>query len=77
MSGTTTRQPTDTQGGNLESLHNRILDAAMNLMSSDMASMQWLDPERNQLRLLAWKGFHPQSAVFWERVYLDSACTVG
>ena len=77
MSGTTTRQPTDKQGGNLESLHNRILDAAMNLMSSDMASMQWLDPERNQLRLLAWKGFHPQSAVFWERVYLDSACTVG
>ena len=77
MSGTTTRQPTDKQGGNLESLHNRILDAAMNLMSSDMASMLWLDPERNQLRLLAWKGFHPQSAVFWERVYLDSACTVG
>ena len=77
MSGTTTRQPTDTQGGNLESLHNLILDAAMNLMSSDMASMQWLDPERNQLRLLAWKGFHPQSAVFWEWVYLDSACTVG
>ena len=57
MSGTTTRQPTDTQGGNLESLHNRILDAAMNLMSSDMASMQWLDPERNQLRYSRGRDF--------------------
>jgi len=28
-------------------------------MWSDMASMQLLDPERHQLRLLAWKGFHP------------------
>src|SRR5215468_12402824 len=65
------------QEGNLDSLYNRILDAAMGLMSSDMASMQLLDPERNQLRLLAWKGFHPQSAIFWEWVYLDSASTCG
>ena len=65
------------QEGNLDPVYNRMLDAAMSVMSSDMASMQLLDPERNQLRLLAWKGFHPQSAVFWERVYLDSACTVG
>src|SRR5215471_13563758 len=65
------------QEGNLDALYNRILDAAMSLMSSDMASMQLLDPERNQLRLLAWKGFHPQSAIFWEWVYLDSASTCG
>jgi PAS domain S-box-containing protein len=65
------------QEGNLESLYNRILDAAMNLMSSDMASMQSFDPERDQLRLLAWKRFHPQSAIFWERVHLDSACSCG
>jgi hypothetical protein len=50
------------QESNIDSLHSRILDAAIGLMSSDMASMQLLDPERNQLRLLAWKGFHPQSA---------------
>src|SRR5262245_18572029 len=49
----------------------------MKLMSSDMASMQSFDLERNQLRLLAWKGFHPQSAIFWERVHLDSACSCG
>jgi PAS domain-containing protein len=63
--------------GNLDSLYNRIVDAATALMSSDMASLQLLDPERSQLRLLAWKGFHPQSASFWEWVYLDSASTCG
>jgi PAS domain-containing protein len=46
-------------------------------MSSDMASMQMLDPKRNQLRLLAWKGFHPQSAAFWEWVHFDSTTTCG
>ena len=65
------------QEDNLDSLCNRILDAAISLMSSDMASMQVFDPERNQLRLIAWKGFHPQSAAFWEWVYLDSASTCG
>jgi PAS domain S-box-containing protein len=63
--------------GNLDSLYNHILDAATSLMSSDMASMQLLDPERNRLRLLASKGFHPQSASFWEWVYLDSGSTCG
>lgn len=65
------------EDGNLDTFYNHILDAAVSLMSSDMASMQLLDPERNQLRLLAWKGFHPQSAAFWEWVYLDSASTCG
>jgi PAS domain-containing protein len=65
------------QQGNLESLYNRILGAAMSVMSSGMASMQLLDHERNELRLLAWQGFHPQSAVFWQLVYLDSDCTRG
>jgi PAS domain S-box-containing protein len=65
------------QEDNLDSLYSRILDAAMSLMSSDMASMQLLDSEGDQLRLIAWKGFHPQSAAFWEWVYLDSASTCG
>jgi GAF domain-containing protein len=46
-------------------------------MSSDMASMELLDPERNQLRLLAWKGFHPQSAAVWEWVHFHSTTTFG
>jgi PAS domain S-box-containing protein len=65
------------QEGDLESLYSRIVDAARILMSSDMASMQSLDPEHNQLRLLAWKGFHPQSAAFWEWVHRDSGSTCG
>jgi PAS domain S-box-containing protein len=65
------------QEDNLDSLYDCILDAAKGLMSSDVASMQVLDAERNQLRLVAWKGFHPQSAVFWEWVSLGSASTYG
>jgi PAS domain S-box-containing protein len=65
------------QEGDLDSLYDRILDAAIGLMSSDMASIQVLDPERSQLRFAAWKGFHPQSAAFWEWVCLDSASTCG
>jgi PAS domain S-box-containing protein len=65
------------QEGDLDSLYDRILDAATGLMSSDMASMQLLDPERSQLQLLASKGFHPQSAAFWKWVHLDSASTCG
>jgi PAS domain S-box-containing protein len=65
------------QEGNLDALYDRILDAAMGLTSSDMASMQLLDPERNQLRLLAWKGFHQQSAAFWEWVHFNSTTTCG
>jgi hypothetical protein len=32
---------------------------------------QLLDPEGSQLRLLGWKGFHPQSAIFWDRVHFQ------
>lgn len=65
------------QEDDLDTLYSRILDAAASLMSSAMASMQLFDPERNELRLLAWKGFHPQSAIFWERVHPDSRSTCG
>src|SRR5215813_12709852 len=46
-------------------------------MSSDMASVQLFVPECKQLQLLAWKGFHPQSAIFWQTVHFNSACTCG
>ena len=45
------------QEGNLETLYNRILDAAIGLMSADMASMQIFNPEQRELALLAWKDF--------------------
>lgn len=66
------------QERNVDTLYLRILDAAADLMASDMASMQMFHPERNALRLLAWRGFHPRSAAFWEWIGLDSgsSCAV-
>jgi PAS domain S-box-containing protein len=49
-------------------LYDKILDAAVALTQSDMASMQMLDPARGALRLLAWRGFDPVAAAFWEWV---------
>ena len=63
------------QEGNLSVLYDRVLEAAIGLMSSDMGSIQTFHPERDELRLLAWRGFHPESATFWERVHFDSAST--
>jgi PAS domain S-box-containing protein len=39
--------------------------------------MQIFRPELKELHLLAWRGFHPESAAFWERVGFDSASTCG
>jgi PAS domain S-box-containing protein len=65
------------QEGNLASLYERVLDAAVGLMSADMGSMQTFNPGQGELRLLASRGFHPESAAFWRAVHLDSACTCG
>src|SRR5262249_16478458 len=65
------------QEGNLDALYDRVLEAAIGVMSSDMGSMQTFHPEQNELRLLAWRGFHPESAAFWERVHLESGSTCG
>ncbi|WP_363350883.1 PAS domain S-box protein [Methylocystis echinoides] len=53
-------------------LHQEIMQAAMTLMQSDAASLQMYDSEQDELHLLAWKGFHPDSAAFWERTSLSS-----
>ncbi len=65
------------QGGNLDALYTQILDAAIAVMRSDMGSMQMLYPDKNALRLLAWKGFDPASAAFWEWVHVESGSTCG
>ena len=60
-----------------ESLYAQILGAAMELMASDAASVQMLAADHASLRLLAWKNFHPDSAVFWQQVTIGagSACS--
>src|SRR5215470_1654384 len=65
------------QEGNLDALYERVLDAAINLMSADMGSMQKYDPEQDQLRLLASRGFGPESVACWEQVNRDSATSYG
>src|SRR5215470_679788 len=63
--------------GNNGALYGHVLDAAIALMSSDMGSMQIFHSERGELRLLAQRGFHPQSAAYWEWVNLDSTTACG
>ena len=53
------------QEGNTEAFYEQILDAAITLMRADAGSMQMVEAERGALRLLVWKGFHPESAAFW------------
>ncbi|HEU5255046.1 MAG TPA: PAS domain S-box protein [Vicinamibacterales bacterium] len=60
-----------------ESLFAQILDAAMELMSSDASSIQMLAPDGESLTLFAWRNFHPDSVAFWHRVTADAASTCG
>jgi PAS domain S-box-containing protein len=62
---------------NIGALYDEILDAAISLLRSDMGSVQSFDPLRGELRLLAWRGFHPESAAFWQRVRFGSSTTCG
>jgi PAS domain S-box-containing protein len=59
------------QESNVTALYERILDAAINL------SLQVFSLERNELRLLASKGFHSESSAFWEDVRVESASSCG
>ena len=60
-----------------ESLFAQVLDAAMELMSSDASSIQMLAPDGESLTLFGWRNFHPDSAAFWHRVTADAASTCG
>ena len=60
-----------------QALYIQILDAAIALMAADAASLQMLAPDQASLTLLAWRNFHPDSAVFWQRVTVASGSTCG
>jgi PAS domain S-box-containing protein len=62
------------QQENVTALYETIVDGAVAIMRSDFASMQQLHPQRGngELRLLAFRGFNPQAAKFWEWVRTDS-----
>ena len=66
--------------GSQPSDYQQIVDNAAALMRSDYASVQMLHPERGaggELRLLAFRGFNPEAAAFWEWVRADSKSTCG
>lgn len=65
------------QEGDLEELYMKVLDTTISVMGADMGSIQMLVPERDELQLLAWKGFAPEAAAFWEWVGVDSASSCG
>jgi PAS domain S-box-containing protein len=60
-----------------DTLPARILDAAIELMAADAASVQILAPDGESLTLLAWRHFHPDSAAFWQRVTAEAGSTCG
>lgn len=53
---------------NVDALYNGILDAAVTLMHSDMATMQTWDPLKGELRLLSSRGFDPSVIQAFEWV---------
>ena len=59
--------------GDIHALYVRVLETATELTSADMASLQAFSFDRGELRLLAHRGFHPESAAFWEIVCVNSA----
>jgi two-component sensor histidine kinase len=58
-------------------LFEEIVDAAMTIMRSDFGSIQVADPEREELRLIAWRNFHPEAAMFWKIVSMKTGATCG
>lgn len=57
--------------------HREVVEAAVEIVGSDAASVQVFDHDRGGLRLAGWQGFDPASARFWGLVVPDSASTCG
>ena len=64
------------QEDNVQAIYEQLLNAATAIMHSEMATMQMLFPEKNELLLLAFKGFDPEIIKYWEWVKKgnQSAC---
>jgi PAS domain S-box-containing protein len=60
-----------------DALSVQILDAAIEIMAADAASVQMLAPDEESLTLLGWRNFHADSAAFWQRVTAEAGSTCG
>ena len=61
----------------VDQLYHQILDAAVALMHSDMASLQAMEDGGGALRLLAYRGFGPEFARTFERVSQEARTSCG
>ncbi len=61
----------------VDGLYQKLVDAAVLIMRSDLGSMQRFDPIADEFRLLAHHGFTPEGAVFWDRVRPETGSTCG
>ena len=65
---------------NTQALYEKIIDAAMQIMHSEYASIQMFYPESKnggELKLLAFHGFNHEAAKFWKSVNADSSSSCG
>ena len=71
------------EGGEPMALYEMALETAMAITNSDFGSIQTVDAgensffENQELKLMAWRGFHRDSATFWKRVPFDSSTSCG
>lgn len=66
--------------GDIRTLYEHMLDAAIAVMHSECASLQRLEPDGDGgqvLRLLAHRGFHAASALHWQCVSVGGTTTCG
>jgi hypothetical protein len=66
------------QEGDVKSLYEHVLDAAVSIMNSDMGSIQIVDEGQDALRMLAFRGFDPTFGKIFElnRPDTEASCSV-
>ncbi|MGI4728702.1 MAG: GAF domain-containing protein [Janthinobacterium lividum] len=57
--------------------YEQIVDTAMALTQADMGSIQLFQSEKGRLKLVTWRGFHPDAAAFWKYVPADGLSSYG
>ena len=65
------------QGGDAGALYQAIVDAAIVIMHSDMASMHVLDEDEDALRMLAWRGFDAEFGKTFQFVRRETRTSCG
>ncbi|HZM93594.1 MAG TPA: ATP-binding protein [Vicinamibacterales bacterium] len=63
--------------GDEQSLYDTIVEAAIAIMQSQHASIQIVDPETRELKLLNARGFTDRAKDLWQSVSLDSSRICG